>query len=274
MTQSPQSPCSPTVVYLSHGGGPLPLLGDEGHIEMVENLKTISNSVGKPSAIIVVSAHWEEQKPTIISGQNPPLLYDYYGFPEEAYSITYPAPGETRLAAEIAALLGRSGHPAVLDDQRGFDHGLFIPLKIMYPEATIPCVQVSLLKNLDPAEHIRIGEVLAGLTIPNVLIIGSGFSFHNMQAFFSPSTGESRRMNEAFDAWLVDTCSNTDIHESERRKRLESWHKAPNARYCHPREEHLLPLHVCYGVACRACSKVFGMEIMGKKASAFLWQIS
>ena len=99
------APCSPTVVYLSHGGGPLPLLGDEGHIEMVENLKTISNSVGKPSAIIVVSAHWEEQKPTIISGQNPPLLYDYYGFPEEAYSITYPTPGETRLAKEIAALL-------------------------------------------------------------------------------------------------------------------------------------------------------------------------
>jgi len=266
-----QSSHSPTVIYLSHGGGPLPLLGDEGHIEMVENLCAISTSVAKPSAIIVISAHWEEQRPTITSAQNPPLLYDYYGFPAEAYAISYPAPGETRLAGEIAAVLSGEGCPALLDDQRGFDHGLFIPLKIMYPAADIPCVQVSLLKSLDPAEHIRIGEALAALTVPNLLVIGSGFSFHNMQAFFSPVTDESQRMNQAFDAWLVDTCSNTDIEESARRMQLENWYKAPNARYCHPREEHLLPLHVCYGVTRRPCSKVFNMEIMGRKASAFLW---
>ena len=266
-----QASLAPTVIYLSHGGGPLPLLGDEGHIEMVEQLKELAVIAGPPSAIIVISAHWEEQNPTIISAKNPPLLYDYYGFPEEAYSISYPAPGEPLLAAEIASLLTRKGYPALLDEKRGFDHGLFIPLKIMYPAADIPCVQVSLLKSLDAALHIQLGETLAGLAVPNLLIIGSGFSFHNMQAFFSPASGESRRMNEAFDAWLVETCYAADIDETERRRRLESWQKAPYARYCHPREEHLLPLHVCYGVAGRACSRVFGMDIMAKKASAFMW---
>lgn len=261
----------PKVVYLSHGGGPLPLLGDADHVEMVANLKEIAAIIGQPSAIIVVSAHWEAAQPTITSAEQPSLLYDYYGFPEAAYAITYPASGDTRLAEAISRVLSGRGMAAQLDGQRGYDHGLFVPLNIMYPAATIPCVQISLVEGLDPALHLRMGEALAELAVPDLLIIGSGFSFHNMQAFFSPATAESRAMNETFHAWLEDICSSTRITESARRERLENWRQAPSARYCHPREEHLLPLHVCYGVAGRGCSQVFTMEIMGKKAGAFLW---
>lgn len=262
---------TPTVVYLSHGGGPFPLLGDEAHSELVENLKTISASIKKPSAILVVSAHWEEDVPAITAGVKPGLIYDYYGFPDESYDIQYPAPGNPDLAKAVASRLIEKGITAQLDKNRGFDHGLFVPLKIMYPEADIPCVQLSVVNDLDPTKHIEIGEALTGLEYDNLLIIGSGFSFHNMKAFFSPSTHETRTKNESFEAWLIDTCSNTNVNENERRRLFEYWEQAPYARYCHPREEHLLPLHVCYGIAQRACSRFFELTIIGKKASAYLW---
>ncbi|HEY5649468.1 MAG TPA: class III extradiol ring-cleavage dioxygenase, partial [Nitrospiria bacterium] len=123
------------VLFLSHGGGPLPLLGDEGHKEMVECLKEITARLKKPSAILLISAHWEEETPTLTSGAQPPLIYDYYGFPEEAYRIEYPCPGERRLSEETHRLLTNSKINAKLNEKRGFDHGLFVPLKIMYPEA-------------------------------------------------------------------------------------------------------------------------------------------
>jgi 4,5-DOPA dioxygenase extradiol len=258
-------------VYLSHGGGPLPLLGDEGHREMVENLKSIASLIAKPSAIIVISAHWEEDKATITSGATPELIYDYYGFPEESYEIKYPAPGDPALAQKIFELLKNKNIKAALDENRGFDHGLFVPLQIMFPNADIPCVQVSLLNSLNPEKHIRLGEALTGLADDNVLIIGSGFSFHNLKAFFAPATEESQAMNEAFEQWLIDTCGSDDLSEVERMHRLINWEAAPAARYCHPREEHLLPLHVCYGFAKRAAKQVFGFEVMGKRASAYVW---
>ena len=171
-----------SVVYLSHGGGPLPVLGDESHKEMIAFLKHLPAHLEQPSAIIVISAHWEEDRPTITSGVAPALIYDYYGFPKEAYDIEYPAPGEPLLAQKIFDLLEEQGIEAVLADQRGFDHGVFVPLKLMYPEADIPCVQVSLVRGLEPAEHIRLGKALTGLREEPVLIIGSGFSFHNLNA--------------------------------------------------------------------------------------------
>ncbi|WP_316368708.1 DODA-type extradiol aromatic ring-opening family dioxygenase [Candidatus Thiodiazotropha sp. CDECU1] len=259
------------VIFISHGGGPLPLLGDDGHKEMVECLKEIAKAMEEPSAIIVVSAHWEEAVPTVTSARNPPLIYDYYGFPQQSYSIEYPCPGEPSLAGRIQQLLQKAGMEAELNDQRGFDHGLFVPLKIIYPDADIPCVQLSLVNSLDPMQHIRIGEALRGLRNENLLIIGSGFSFHNMRAFFSPDTAESRRMNESFEAWLVDTCSNKALDENERAQRLNDWLNAPYARYCHPREEHLLPLHLCYGFARSACSDYYELEILNKKSSMYLW---
>jgi 4,5-DOPA dioxygenase extradiol len=259
------------VLFLSHGGGPLPLLGDKGHQEMVNFIKEITPTLGKPSAILVISAHWEADQPTLTSGTFPSLIYDYYGFPKESYEIKYPAPGSPELANKIFNLLGNVGIEAKLDDHRGFDHGLFVPLKMMYPDANIPCVQLSLVNGLQPEEHIQIGKALADLRKDNVLIIGSGFSFHNIKEFFALSTQETQAMNKSFEQWLIDTCSSDQYTEEERKQRLINWDDTPAARYCHPREEHLLPLHVCYGVASTAAKRVFEMEIIGKMASAYLW---
>ena len=262
---------SGAVLYASHGGGPLPLLGDAAHKELVDTLKHVAAILPKPSAILVISAHWEEGKPTITGGANPSLIYDYYGFPEEAYEITYPAPGEPPLAHRIFNLLKNDGIEAVLDEQRGFDHGVFVPLKIMYPEANIPCVQLSLVNGLSPIEHIRIGKALAGLADDTILILGSGFSFHNLRAFLSPSTSQVLAMNESFEQWLIETCSSHAFSENERERRLVNWTSAPAARFCHPREEHLLPLHICYGLAQSPAKQVFRSRVLGIKASAYLW---
>lgn len=261
----------PRILFLSHGGGPLPLLWDEGHREMVGCLKEIAASLQRPSAIIVISAHWEEEVCTITSGEKPSLLYDYYGFPEESYTIKYPCAGEPVLARHLYNLLAEEGLVARLDDQRGFDHGLFVPLKIMYPESDIPCIQLSLVDSLNPTEHLRIGKAFEKLAYNNVLVIGSGFSFHNMKAFFTPESDDSITMNESFEEWLLTTCSSPELDEQERTKRLVQWEAAPFARYCHPREEHLLPLHVCYGIAQTRCSKSFVLRIMNKKSSMYLW---
>jgi 4,5-DOPA dioxygenase extradiol len=259
------------VLYLSHGGGPLPLLGDKGHQNLINFIREVTPTLGMPSAILVISAHWEADQPTITSGPFPSLIYDYYGFPKESYEITYPAPGSPELANQIFNLLVNAGIDAKLDPQHGFDHGLFVPLKLMYPNATIPCVQLSLVNSLQAEEHIQIGRALADLRNENVLIIGSGFSFHNIKEIFAPSTAETQAMNKAFEQWLTDTCSSNQYSEDEREQRLVNWGGATGARYCHPREEHLLPLHVCYGVARSAAKQVFEMEIMGKMASAYLW---
>lgn len=259
------------VFFLSHGGGPLPLLGDSGHQEMVACLQKISNDITKPSAIVMVSAHWEGSVATITSGAQPSLIYDYSGFPEESYHIKYPCLGEPLLAQKIFNLFKDNHINAKLDENRGFDHGLFVPLKIMYPQADIPCVQLSLLSNLDPSLHIQMGKVLQNLSYNNVLVIGSGFSFHNMKAFFSPDTSETKAMNENFDQWLIETLTKKDIDEDERTNRLVHWEKAPYARYAHPREEHLLPLHVCYGLANRSSSKHYELKILNKKSSMYYW---
>jgi aromatic ring-opening dioxygenase catalytic subunit (LigB family) len=261
----------PNALFLSHGGGPLPLLGDAAHSEMVECLTRIASTMPKPRAIIVVSAHWEAAMATITSATMPPLIYDYYGFPEESYQIQYPCPGEPQLANDIHEVLTDAGIDAKLDGTRGFDHGLFVPLKIMYPDADIPCVQLSLLQTLDPAQHIEIGKALQGLAREDVLLIGSGFSFHNMKAFFTAETDETRDKNHSFESWLLHTCSDPAISEQERQRLLSAWANAPGARFCHPREEHLLPLHVCYGFARAPCTATFELSILNRKSSMYLW---
>ncbi len=261
----------PKALFISHGGGPLPLLGDPNHQEMVSCLESIATTIPKPDALVIVSAHWEERTTTLTSGQNPSLIYDYYGFPAESYNIQYPCVGEPSLACEIHRMLDNSGIDAKLDQTRGFDHGVFVPLKIMYPEANIPCVQMSLVSTLNPAHHIKIGRALGDLSQQNVLVIGSGFSFHNLKAFFSPDTSESRQLNHSFEKWLMDVCSNREHTEEKRCQMLAEWSEVQGARYCHPREEHLLPLHVCYGVAQAPSSEQFNLTIMNKKSSMYIW---
>lgn len=259
------------VLYLSHGGGPLPLLGDPAHREMVDCLQTLAGRIARPGAILLVSAHWEADVPGITAAAAPQLRCDYYGFPEACYAIRYPAPGEPELAGEVQAALGAAGLEAQLDSGRGFDHGLFVPLKIMFPQADIPCVQLSLSGSLDAALHLRIGQALRALQRDDLVLIGSGFSFHNMRAFFSAPTAQTEAMNRAFEDWLRDTCCDPLLGQSQRQQRLGNWVQAPHARYCHPREEHLLPLHVCVGYAGDRAAEAFSLRILNRHASMFLW---
>jgi len=258
------------IVYFSHGGGPLPILGDAGHKAMVDFMRQLPSRLRKPEAILVISAHWEESAATLLGAQTPPMFYDYYGFPDEAYEITYPAPGSPELATRIAGLLNKENIPARIDPRRGFDHGLFIPLKLMYPQADIPCLQLSLLRGLNAEAHIALGKALRGLAGMNILVIGSGFSFHNLRAFSWQSIGAPDPANEAFQNWLIEACT-APLSQSEREQRLIEWEKAPSARYCHPREEHLLPLHVCLAMADKPARLIFDDQILGKRAVAFLW---
>jgi aromatic ring-opening dioxygenase catalytic subunit (LigB family) len=238
---------------------------------MVEFMTRLPTQLARPDAIVVVSAHWEEQAATLLAAQNPPMFYDYYGFPRQAYDITYPAPGHPALAERMAGLLTKNGIPARVDTQRGFDHGLFIPLKLMYPRADIPAIQLSLLCGLEPAAHIALGKALRELLTENILLIGSGFSFHNLNAFFGGVAGAPDAANDAFQDWLIETCAGT-LSPPEREQRLIAWERAPSACYCHPREEHLLPLHVCLGMMGGPAAVAFDDQILGKRAVAFLWR--
>ncbi len=258
-------------IYFSHGGGPLPILGDPTHKAMIDFMKDLPSRISRPDAVVVVSAHWEESVPTVLAGEAPDMLYDYYGFPEEAYSIQYPSPGNPQLSEEIEALLKDAGIKTASNRERGIDHGVYIPMKMMYPDADIPTIQLSLVKGMDPEIHLKIGEALQGLKEKNILLIGSGFSFHNMQAFDWSGSNRPDDINDAFQDWLIDTCTG-DMQPEARKKQLADWKTAPGARYCHPREEHLLPLHVCSSCAAAPAEKIFDDYILGKRAVAFLWK--
>lgn len=258
-------------LFISHGGGPLPILGDPSHNEMVEVLTQIAEEITKPSFIICISAHWEEDVFTITNGVRPQLIYDYYGFPRSAYEIKYSPLGAPELADRIASSLNKNNISANLNNKRGFDHGLFIPLKIMYPLADIPCIQISLKSSLDPQEHIQLGEALKQYSSENILIIGSGFSFHNLNAFFNPNLAESTKKAHDFDVWLADVCTNKLMTEDDRRQALIDWKTAPYADYCHPRSEHLVPLFACYGTSLRPCRNHYSLKILNQPSSMFLW---
>ncbi|MDX9846374.1 MAG: class III extradiol ring-cleavage dioxygenase [Tenuifilaceae bacterium] len=258
------------IVYFSHGGGPLPILGDSSHKEMVSFMRKLPEGLMRPEAIIVVSAHWEEDVPSIVASPNPSLLYDYYGFPMEAYEIEYSFPGNIQLANRIKDLFGENRMPVSVDAKRGLDHGVFIPLLLMYPGEVIPVTQISLIRGLDPTIHLTIGKVLNQLINENILIIGSGFSFHNMRAFDWTGGNTPDEKNDGFQDWLVDVCTGS-YTQDERDYKLQNWATAPNARYCHPREEHLIPLHVCCGAAQKKGEVIFDNYILGKRAIAVKW---
>ena len=267
------SASSKQVIYIPHGGGPLPLLGDPNHQGLVDFLTRLPGQIRQPSAIIVISAHWEAEQPTITSGATPELIYDYYGFPAEAYEIKYPAVGDPELAQELYQLLRAGGFDASMDSQRGFDHGMYVPLKLMYPKADIPCVQLSLVKGLDPDIHMKMGKAIASLQRENVLVIGSGMSFHNMQSFMSTSSLPFQR-GQAFNDWLVETLTTGKFDSDECQKRLINWEQAPHARYCHPREEHLLPLHTCFGIAMDNASQadvIYRGKLMNQGVLSIMW---
>ncbi|WP_197085510.1 class III extradiol ring-cleavage dioxygenase [Cellvibrio sp. pealriver] len=262
------------VVFVPHGGGPMPLLGDANHRELTQFMQSLAADLPRPQAILVVTAHWEEEVVSITSAPAPGMLFDYYGFPPESYEFAYPAPGNPSLAKQIQQLLAANTIDARLDNHRAYDHGTFVPLMLMYPAADIPVVQLSLLASLDPAAHIALGKALAPLREQGVLIVGSGMSFHNMRAFFSndPSV---RGKSETFDQWLSETVTAPQLDNPARELRLREWASAPQGRFCHPREEHLLPLHVCWGAASQhspVAVQNFSGLLFNTAISGFIWR--
>lgn len=257
------------VVFLPHGGGPWPFVDLGMQRSEVDGLASYLKSVRglpttPPRALLVVSAHWEEPVPTVMNGAQPPMLYDYYGFPEESYRLTWPAPGHPQLATRVQELLGKAGIATAANDKRGYDHGTFVPLKLTYPEANVPVVQLSLKHGLDPQEHLAMGRALAPLRDEGVFIVASGMTYHNMRGFRDPRSVPAA---EAFDTWLHETMALTP---TERDQRLTRWHEAPAARMAHPREEHLLPLMVAAGAAgASRASLAYSGTMFGMKLSAF-----
>ena len=195
----------------------------------------------RPKAILMISGHWEEPVFTVGSSPKPPMLFDYYGFPEHTYRLTFDAPGSPALASRVRELLAGAGFATAEDTTRGYDHGVFVPLKLVTPEADIPVVQLSLRGDLDPAAHLAGGRALAPLRDEGVLIVGSGMSWHNMRGFSPAFTEKSAR----FDAWLEGALSDP----ARRDEAIKHWDQGPYAREAHPREEHLAPLFVAAGAA-------------------------
>jgi aromatic ring-opening dioxygenase catalytic subunit (LigB family) len=256
-------------LFLPHGGGPCFFMDwtmgppDTWH-RLASWLRSIDGSLpAPPRQLLVVSAHWEAPVPTVTSATAPPLIYDYSGFPPHTYELTWPAPGSPDLAKRIRALLASADIESTADARRGFDHGVFIPLKVAYPEARLPTVQLSLRAGLDPSAHLAIGRAIAPLRDEGVFIIGSGMSYHNMRGFMS---AKAETDSTRFDAWLARTVA---LDRPSRDAGLADWAHAPSARESHPREEHLLPLLVVAGAAGEDLGRqVFRDVVMGSVVSA------
>lgn len=255
--------------FISHGGGPCFFMDWQPAHEwdaLADYLRTLPSTLPQaPKALLVISAHWEEAVPTVTTAENPPLIFDYYGFPAHTYQLSWPASGSPTLAQHIQQLLSDAGIACNTDAQRGFDHGTFIPMLLSFPQADIPTVQLSIYQHLDPATHYALGKALAALRDQGVLIIGSGFSYHNMRGYNTQAAIET---SAKFDDWLTKSVTLTD--DAEREKQLTHWENAPEARSCHPRSEHLVPLFVAAGAAHDAQAKCdFKGQVLGVTTSCF-----
>lgn len=256
-------------IFLPHGGGPWPFVDlglDARETGALRGyLEALPGTLPEPPrAAIVVSAHWEERVPTVMTATRPPLLFDYYGFPRASYELSWAAPGAPELAAAVRARLATAGIGSAEDGRRGFDHGTFVPLKVAWPGAEVPILQLSLIEGLDPGAHIRLGRALAPFRDEGVVILGSGMSFHNLGALRVPSLA---RHSAPFDRWLRGAAL---APVGAREEQLERWAAAPSAREAHPREEHLLPLHVVAGAAGEDAGSIdFSGTMMGWALSGF-----
>lgn len=236
-------------LYLCHGAGPMPLLGDPDHVPMVtkwkEHVKDIVARYGAPSAIAVVSAHYQTAAPEIGGCAQPEMYYDYGGFPREAYAIQYPAPGAPDVAMRMVSAMQKAGLYASLNPTRKYDHGVFVPMMSMFENASIPVIPVSVLRSDDPAEHVKIGQALRSFRAEGVFFVGSGSTMHHFDRFFVPDAG--RRFGDAVTAVLEDP----QLSQAERLKKMSSiksfdgFSDAQPPRY----HEHLMPLLTLLGTA-------------------------
>jgi aromatic ring-opening dioxygenase catalytic subunit (LigB family) len=235
------------VYFVSHGGGPWPYVDAmrQAFAKTEREFKALPDQLpARPKAVLVITGHWEAPDFTVSTAERPPMVYDYSGFPEHTYHVQYPAPGSPALAARVKDLLSDAGWPVREDPRRGFDHGTFVPLALMYPDADVPVVMLSMKSSFDPAEHIRVGRALRPLRDESVLILGSGLTYHNMRGF---GRDESTSVAETFLSYLGSAVAQPD--SNVRNDMLVHWENAPGARLAHPHEDHLMPLLVAAGAA-------------------------
>ena len=235
---------------------------------MAAYLRGIDATLGvRPASILVISGHWEAVRPTVNTAAHPSLLFDYSGFPEHTYRLTYPVAGSPALAARVRTLLAGAGIASDEEQDRGLDHGVFIPFKVMYPDADVPMVQLSLNRDRDPSTHLALGRALAPLRDEDVLIVGSGMSYHNLRELFVDRP-DVNRSAEDFDRWLNEAVTEQDA--GVRAANLSEWRQAPGARASHPTPEHLLPLMVAAGAAGTDVGRrTYHDHLVGKAVSGF-----
>ncbi len=232
-------------IFVSHGSPTVAVDDTPAH----RFLAGLGRRLGRPRAVVCLSAHWETAEPAVTGSPAPPTIHDFYGFPQALYELRYPAPGDPTLAEEIAHLLQAAGLTAMVDAERGLDHGAWVPLLLMYPEADIPVLQLSVQSERGPAHHWQLGEALAPLRQRDVLVMGSGALTHNL----ADALGRLRRgviataeppprWAEEFDAWITRA-----VEAGARDDLLHYRRRAPHAAYAHPTEEHLLPLFAVAG---------------------------
>ncbi len=228
-------------VFVSHGAPTLIIDAIPAH----DFLARLGKALPRPEAILCVSAHWEAASPMVNLPTNPITIYDFYGFPSELYQITYPAPGSPALAERVAKMLMKAGFDAATHPERGLDHGAWVPLKLMYPQADIPVIQLSVQSRLGAAHHLALGRALRPLRSEGVLILGSGGATHNLLAFRGqPADSPVQEYVQAFDDWLND-CVTTGKTE----QLVDYLNQGPYAHRNHPSPEHYLPLLVPLGAA-------------------------
>jgi len=232
------------VYFVSHGA---PTLALDKTNPTYQFFSQLGSSLGKPAAVLVVSAHWEADKPNLGAVARPETIHDFYGFPEPLYQLRYPAPGDPALARRAAQLLDDSGMSASLDAQRGLDHGAWVPLMLMYPQADVPVVQLSVQVAEGPRHHLALGQALRALRDEGVLIFCSGSLTHNLrEAELSSTATTLPTWVEEFRGWVKSA-----IEQDRREDLLEYESRAPHAQRNHPRDEHFLPLFVALGAADR-----------------------
>jgi 4,5-DOPA dioxygenase extradiol len=226
-------------LFVSHGSPTLPLEESAA----TDFLRKLGQSLGRPEAILMVSAHWDTDRPVVSAAKQPETIYDFYGFPPELYRLRYPAPGAPELAERAAALLESKGMRTDIDPARGLDHGAWTPLILMYPEANIPVTQLSIQSYLGPAHHVRLGEALRPLRDEGVLVFASGGATHNLRELrHQRGNPVPQPWTVAFNEWLADA-----LKERRSGDLVAYREKAPQAVRNHPTDEHLIPLFVAFG---------------------------
>jgi len=225
-------------LFVSHGAPTLSL----EDVPARAFLAGLGQTMPRPRAILVASAHWETASPEISTATKPETIHDFSGFPPELYRMNYAAPGAPDVAAQAMALLDKAGLGTAADPQQGLDHGAWVPLRLMYPAADIPVAQISIQPHLGAAHHIALGRALAALRREDVLIIGSGGAVHNLRTLRYGSHDTIPDWARHFDDWLAAHLETGDDAALGDYRRL-----APNAAQAHPRDEHLLPVFVAYG---------------------------